>query len=296
MKPDEFVKKVKGYLLAHAINGGVYNSMDDERYLKMLFRRMMGKPLDLEKPVTFNEKIQWLKLHDRKDVYTRMVDKYEVKNLIAEKIGSEYVIPLIGVWNNADEIDFDALPEQFVLKCTHDSGSVVVCRNKADLDIDEVRKKLNERLKLNYYYSYREWPYKNVKPRIIAEKFMVDKKQKQLPVYKYFCFSGKPYIIQTITNDKLKDETIDYFDTDWNRLDLRQNFPNSAVLPEKPECLSEMNRIAEKAAEGMKFVRVDLYCINGKVYFSEYTFYTDAGLAKFEPTDWDIKLGEMITL
>lgn len=160
MKPDEFVKKVKGYLLAHAISGGVYNSMDDERYLKMLFRRMMGKPLDLEKPVTFNEKIQWLKLHDRKDVYTRMVDKYEVKNLIAEKIGSEYVIPLIGVWNNADEIDFDALPEQFVLKCTHDSGSVVVCRNKADLDIDEVRKKLNERLKLNYYYSYREWPYK----------------------------------------------------------------------------------------------------------------------------------------
>ena len=296
MTVAEFTKKAFGYLRWQAIRAGIFNHMDDERYLKMIFKSVMGKPLDLENPVTFNEKIQWLKLYDRKAVYTDMVDKYAVKKLISEKIGSEYVIELLGVWDNADEIDFDALPEQFVLKCTHDSGSVVVCRNKAELDIPAVRKMLNEKLRHNYYYSYREWPYKDVKPRIIAEKFMQDEKHKQLQVYKYFCFSGKPYIIQTITNDKLEDETIDYFDTDWNRLDMKQNFPNSTVLPTKPECLQEMNRIAQIAAEGMRFIRVDLYCINKKVYFSEYTFYTDAGMARFEPADWDQRLGEMIVL
>lgn len=293
MKIKGYVNSAVGYLRWHAISAGLFNGMDDERYLKMIFKSVMGKPLNLENPVTFNEKLQWLKLHDRREEYTDMVDKYEVKKLVADKIGSEYVIESLGVWNDADEIDFDALPEQFVLKCTHDSGSVVVCKNKAELDIPAVRKRLNEGLKHNYYNSYREWPYKNVKPKILAEKYMGE----ELTDYKLMCFGGKPECLFTCTErfspNGLK---VTFFDTDWNRLPFERHYPASGKEIKKPEKLGEMLSIAQRLAEGTRFVRVDLYEIGGRIYFGELTFYPGSGLEEFRPAEWDAKLGELLKL
>lgn len=271
--------------------------MPDKAYLKLAFRAKMGYPLNLETPKTFNEKIQWLKLYDRKDLYTGLVDKYAVRQYIKEKIGEEYLIPLIGgPWYSADEIDFDALPEQFVLKCNHNSGGVIICRDKSSFDREGARVKLNKFLSRNYYYRSREWPYKNVKPCIIAEKFMQDEKFDNLSVYKILCFGGEPRIFQTIKNDKTPEESIDYFDINWNRLDLRQNFPNSAEPLEEPSNREEMLELARELARGFPQIRTDFYSINGRVYFSELTFYSDTGFAAFDPPDWDKILGSWIEL
>ena len=271
--------------------------MDDEPYLKLAFKVKMGYPLNLDKPRTFNQKLQWLKLYNRKPLYTQLVDKYAVRQYIAEKIGEEYLIPLVGgPWNSADDIDFDLLPEQFVLKCNHDSGGVIVCRDKSKLDIPAVKKKLEHKLAVNYYKSSREWPYKNVKPCIIAEKYMEDSSGVNLNVYKFLCFDGEPRIIQTIQNDKTAYESIDYFDLDWNLLELKQNYPNSAHPLKKPELLEDMIAISRKLCEGFPFIRTDLYEINGRVYFSELTFYSDSGMAKFDPPEWDEKIGSWLKL
>ena len=273
------------------------DNMSDEEFLKKMYRYCLKKDLNLNDPQTFNEKLQWLKLYDRKPIYTTMVDKYEVKKYVADIIGEEYIIPTLGVWDKFEDINFDSLPEQFVLKCTHDSGGLVICKDKSKLDMDSTRKRVNKFLKREYYWKWREWPYKDVKPRIIVEKYMQDRANAVLPVFKFFCFNGKPKIIQTIQNDKQKNESIDYFDTEWNLLELRQNFPNSEKPFEKPEKLSEMLTLAETLAkDSSPFIRVDFYEINGMVYFSEFTFYSDAGLAKFEPEEWDRILGSWIQL
>lgn len=273
------------------------NGMSDEAFLKIKFRLKMGYELDLDNPRTFNEKLQWLKLYDRKPLYTKLVDKYEVRKYIAERIGEQYLIPLVGgPWNSPDEIDFDALPDQFVLKCTHDSGSVIVCRDKSGFDIENAKSSLRKHLQRNYSFLCREWPYKGVGPRIIAEKYMEDRSAENLNVYKIFCFNGKPEIFQTIQNDKTPQETIDYFDTEWRLLTLRQNFPNSLIPLKKPAVLEKMLELAEKLSSGFAFIRTDMYEINGEVYFSEFTFCSDAGFAKFEPEDWDGKLGSWIEL
>jgi len=275
---------------------GLLNGLSDTAYLKCLYWYRMKKSLNLKNPQTFNEKLQWLKLHDRKPEYTRMVDKYEVKKYVAERIGEEYLIPTLGVWDSFDQIDFDSLPDQFVLKCTHDSGGLVICRDKSKLDISAAREKIENSLKTNYYWHGREWPYKNAKPRIIAEQYMQDGQTLALPVYKIFNFGGEPKIIQTIQNDKTPNETIDYFDTDWKLLQLRQNYPNSAEPLTKPEQLETMFALARKLNAGFPFIRTDFYTINGQVYFSEFTFYSDSGTAKFQPEEWDNKLGQWIKL
>ena len=276
---------------------GCLKWMPDKMYLKILGRYSLGYSLNLDNPRTFNEKLNWLKLHDRKPEYTRMVDKYAVREYIKEKLGEEYLIPLVGgPWNRPEEIDFDALPEQFVLKPTHDSGMLVFCRDKSKLDIPAAKAKLAKSLKREFYYGGREWPYKNVPPRIIAEKYMEDSSSPNLPVYKIFCFSGEPRIIQTIQNDKTPQESIDYFDTDWKLLDLRQSFPNSAVPMARPEKLEEMLSLARKLTAGVAFLRADFYSINGRVYFSELTFYTDGGMGPFYPPEWDKTLGTWIEL
>src|SRR5690554_1888512 len=174
--------------------------IDDKLYLKLIYRGRIGKRLNLTNPKTFSEKIQWLKLYDRNPLYTTLVDKYEVRSIIRQEIGEDYLIPLIGVWDNFDDINFDELPNSFVLKCTHDSGGVIIVKNKNDFNINIARKKINSSLKKNYFYSGREWPYKNVKPRIIIEKFMVDTKSKQLIDYKLMCFNGSPKIVQVMSN------------------------------------------------------------------------------------------------
>ena len=274
--------------------------LPDKTYIKLKYYSRMGRFPDLKNPKTFNEKLQWLKLYNRKPEYTTMVDKYEVKKYVADKIGEEYIIPTLGVWDKFDDIDFDALPDQFVLKCTHDSGGLVICRDKSKLDKEAAKKKIDACLKTNYYWHGREWPYKDVKPRIIAEEYVEDKmhpEQISLLVYKIMCFDGVPKIIQTIQGDKTANETIDYYDTEWNILDIRQNFPNSVKQNlARPKSLDEMLSFASKMSIGHPFLRVDFYEREGSPLFSEFTFFSDAGLAKFYPESWNRTLGDWITL
>ena len=268
----------------------------DELMLKIEYRMKIGKKLNLKNPKTFNEKLQWLKINDRKPIYTQMADKFGAREWVRQMIGDEYLVPIYGCWDSFDDIPFEDLPSKFVLKCTHDSGSVVLCTNKENLDKEAIKKKLNKRLKRNPYWWAREWPYKNIKPRIIAEHYLVDGDNAYLPVYKFFCFNGVPKIIQQIQDDKQDTETVDYFDAEWNRLNIKQRFPSSETPKEKPEKLDEMLNIASRLSQGTSFLRVDLYVINDKVLFSENTFYTDAGYSIFEPETWDTTLGEWIDL
>lgn len=270
------------------------NLMDDELYLKIIFKQRMKRELDLDNPKAFNEKLQWLKINDRKPFYTSLVDKIKVKQYISGIIGEEHVIPALGIWDSVDDIDFDNLPNSFVLKCTHDSGSVIICPDKKEFDYNAAKRKLKKAMATNYYWPKREWPYKDVNPRIIAEEYVKQISEDVLPVYKFFAFGGKPEIIQTIKNDKTDHETIDYFDTQWNLLELRQNFPNSTVPLKKPEHYDEMLDMVKKICQGFRFVRVDFYSVKGKNIFSEITFYSDSGFAAFHPEEWDYRLGKLI--
>ncbi|MBQ2818876.1 MAG: glycosyl transferase [Clostridia bacterium] len=272
--------------------------MSDEKFLKKVFKLRLGRKLDLENPQTFNEKLQWLKLYDRKPIYTTMVDKYKVKKYVADIIGEEYIIPTIGVWNNFDEIDFDALPNQFVLKCTHDSGGLIICRDKSKLDINAAREKINKALRRDYYLYSREWPYKAVKPRIIAENYMEDTKTAELRDYKFFCFDGevKAMFIATDRASKIEETKFDFFDENYNHLPFTNGHPNADVLPEKPEKFELMKELASKLSKGIPYLRVDFYEVDGKIYFGELTFYHWSGFVPFEPTQWDYTLGEWITL
>lgn len=278
-------------------NHGFYWLFSDKRYLKILFKYRLKKSLDLKAPKTFNEKMQWLKLNNRKKAYINLVDKYEVKQIISSQLGEEYVIPTIGVWKKFDEIDFELLPEQFVLKSTHDSGGLVICKDKRSFDYLKAKVKIEKSLRRNYYWHGREWPYRYVEPRIIAEPFLFDPKKpeaKSLLVYKFMCFGGVPRIVQTIQNDKTPYETIDYFDVEWNLLDLRQNFPNSEKPLCRPHSFSKMLELATILSQGQPFLRVDFYEIDEKPIFSELTFFSDSGTASFNPTTWDQKLGDWI--
>ena len=268
----------------------------DKTYLKWQYRAFVHKKLNLKTPKTFNEKLQWLKLYNRKPEFTKMVDKYAVRDYVAEKIGEKHLIPLLGVWDKAEDIDFDALPNEFVLKCNHDSGSVIICKDKASFDKEAAITKLNKKLKRDMFYWSREWPYKNIERKIICEKFMSDQEFDVLNVYKILNFNNGEQIIQVIQDDKTEKESIDYFDTSWNRLDLRQNYPNSENPLPKPKTLDTMLGFAKELSEGFPFLRTDFYEINGKVYFSEFTFFSDAGLGKFAQDHWETDLGKRIKL
>lgn len=266
-------------------------------YLKRRFLKKVGYPLDLDNPKTFNEKLQWLKLHDRNPLYTKMVDKYEAKKYVADIIGEEYIIPTLGVWNHFDEIDFEQLPEQFVLKCTHDSGSIVICKDKATFDKKAAKKKLERGLRYNYYYAGGfEWPYKNVKPRIIAEKFMVDESRTELKDYKVFNFNGEPKIIQ-VDYDRFVEHKRNLYTTDWKYIEAAIEFATdeSHQIP-KPKRLDEMLKLASKLAANIPHVRTDFYSIDDKIYFGEMTFYHGAGFEKFTPEDFGLKLGNCVNI
>lgn len=269
--------------------------LNDKLYLKERFKVRMGYDLDLDNPKTFNEKLQWIKIYDRKPEYTSMVDKYEVKKYVADRIGQEYVIPAIGVYDKFDDIDFEKLPDSFVLKCTHDSGSIVFCKGKKSFDVENAKRILEEARRKNYFWPDREWPYYNVPRRIIAER-MIGDMHKSLDVYKIFNFSGKPKLIQVIQDDKTSKESIDYFDVEWNLLELRQNFPNSSSHLPKPKELGRMLELAEILSERLPFIRTDFYIVDGKIYFSEFTFFSDSGAERFYPEEWDYKLGDLIVI
>lgn len=273
---------------------GLIKIKSDENYLKMMYFCKFGKKLNLLNPKGFNEKLQWLKLYDHKSEYTTLVDKYAAKETVARCIGEEYIIPTLGVWNSFDEIDFDSLPDRFVLKCTHDSGGLVVCPDKNKLDIKAARKKLRRSLRKNYYYIGREWPYKDVPHRIIAEQYMAD----DLRDYKLFCFDGVPRMTlvcsERFTKEGLKE---DFYDEDWNHLNVRRPAHDNAILPiQRPKQYELMKKLAAELSEKMPFARIDFYELNDKVYFGEITLYPASGFEGFNPEEWDLKLGEWIKL
>lgn len=276
---------------------GFYKRMNDETYLKKMFRARMGKELDLEHPKTFNEKLQWLKLNDRKQLYTKMVDKYEAKRYVADKIGDQYIIRNYGVWEHFDDIDFSALPRKFVLKCTHDSGGIVICTDKCQFDKSAARKKLEGCLKNNYYWIGREWPYKNVRPRIIAEEFMADDTNNELNDYKFMCFGGKVKASFVCSNRFSKAGlNVTFYDNDWKRLPFTRHYPASTTEIDKPKKYEEMVELAERLSQGIPFLRVDFYEIKGKIYFGELTFFPGSGFEEFDPNQWDEILGEWIEI
>lgn len=258
----------------------------------------MGKELNLTDPITYSEKLQWIKLYDHNPIYTTLVDKLEVKEYVGEKIGDSYVIPTLGVWSSFGEIDFDELPNKFVLKCTHDSGGIVICRDKKLFNKKAAREKIEKSLSRNYYYMGFEWPYKNISPRIIAEPYMEDVDTRELRDYKFFCFDGKikALFIATERQKENTDVKFDFFDENFTHLDLKQGHENAAVMPEKPSCFEEMKKVAETLSKGLKEVRVDLYQANGSVYFGEMTFFHHGGWTPFEPESWDKVFGEWIDL
>lgn len=270
--------------------------MPDKLYIKMLYEVRLGQKCNLKNPQTFDEKLNWLKLYDRNPKYTELVDKYAVRKYIEDTIGEEYLIPVIGVWNSPDDIEFDTLPEEFVLKCTHDSASVIICRDKSQFDIEAAKVKLAAAMKVNYFYPCREWPYRDVKPRIIAEKYMVDESGSELKDYKIYCSDGEPYLIQVDFGRFVKHER-NLYDTDWNYIDKQIEYPkNPARQINRPESLDQMLELAAKLSRGMASVRIDFYDINGKVYFGEITFYQEGGFARFEPEEYAYELGNKIKL
>ncbi len=263
---------------------GFYNQLSDGEFLEKKFKAVMGYRLDLSNPVTFNEKLQWLKLYNRKPEYTMMVDKYRVRQYIADTIGEEYLIPLLGVWEDPEEIDFDALPDQFVLKCNHNSGlGMCICKDKSKLDIKKVKRELRRGLQQDYYLTGREWPYKDVPRRIIAEKYMVDESGYELKDYKIFNFDGKPRVIE-VDFDRFENHMRNLYTTDWEliqgEIEYRSN-PQREFA--KPECLEEMLQLASKLTAQMPHVRSDFYCINNRVYFGELTFFHGSGYEEFRP-------------
>lgn len=278
---------------------GLLNWMTDKSLLKLMYKSRMGKSLDLDNPKSYNEKLQWLKLYDRNSMYTKLVDKYEVRSHIAETIGKEYLIPLYGVWENPDEIDFDSLPDQFVLKCTHDSGSVIICDDKSKLDKNRVKKKLKKALRFNFYYHGREWPYKNVKPRIIAEKYMLNAEgSAELTDYKWFCFDGiaKAMFIATDRQTPREETKFDFFDMEFRHLPFTNGHPNATRVIEKPASFALMRELAERVSQDIPHVRVDFYEADGQVYFGEMTFYHWNGMTPFQPEEWDNIFGSWIQL
>lgn len=272
--------------------------LTDRTHIKMRYKLKMGKKLNLKNPKTFNEKLQWLKLYDRKPIYTTMVDKYAAKQYVAERIGEEYIIPTLGVWDNFDDIDFTELPNQFVLKCTHDSGGLVICRDKSRFDIETAKAKLEKSQKRNYFLVHREWPYKNVPHKIIAEQYMEDTKTEELRDYKFFCFDGvaKALFIATDRQKEGEEVKFDFYDMDFKHLGFMQGHPNAAVSPAKPETFDEMRQLAEKLSKGIPHLRVDFYEVNGKAYFGELTFSHFSGMVPFNPEEWDETFGSWIKL
>lgn len=267
----------------------------DKPYLKMVYRIKTGKRLNLKNPVGFNEKLNWLKLNNIHPEYTSLVDKLTVREHIANELGADYLFPLLGHWETFSDIDFDTLPDKFVLKCNHDSGSVKIIEDKYSINKEELEQFFTARLKMNPYVLGREYPYRDVKPCIIAEKFMETTDGKGINDYKFFCFNGEPKIM-FIATDRATDVKFDFFDMEFNHLNIQNIHDNADFPPKKPRCFDEMKRLAQKLSKDMAFVRIDFYEIDGKIYFGEYTFFHGGGFYLFNPEKWEKELGDWLTL
>lgn len=278
---------------------GCFNWMPDRTYLQIAYFCGTLKKLHLDQPKLFNEKLQWLKLHDRRDIYTEMVDKYLAKSIAAEVLGEGHIIKTYGIWDTFDEIDFDKLPDSFVLKCTHDSGSIVICRDKTCLDREKAKHILSQGLRRNYFYAGREWPYKNVKPRIIGEEYMTDESGTELKDYKLHTFSGKVKLIE-VDYGRFSKHRRNFYDCAWNYLPFTTKFPTDPKHQfKRPDCLSSLIHTAESLADYAgtpPYLRVDLYLIHNQIVFGEFTFYHGGGLEKFTPEEWNLKVGAMVDI
>lgn len=278
---------------------GFYDRMSDFDFIKLSYGMSMGYEPNLTNPQTFNEKLQWLKLNDRRPEYSAMVDKYEAKKYVSKLVGEEYIIPTLGVWETFDDIDFGCLPNQFVLKCTHDSGGLIICRNKEIFNKKNAKKILVHSLKRNYYLrGCREWPYKNVKPRIIAEQYMQDGQNRELTDYKFYCFNGTPQYLYVSTGmENHATARMGFLDLNWNKMDFfRNDYKPLEVIPPRPEKFGDMIELAKKLSDGIPFLRVDLYVINGKIYFGELTFSPCGGMMPFNPPEADAEVGKLLKL
>lgn len=282
---------------------GLLNFLSDKAYLSLMYRAAFGKKINWNNPQTFSEKLQWIKLYDRKEIYTQMVDKYASKKFVSDRVGEEYVIPLVGgPWNDPDEIDYDALPEQFVLKTNHDCGGVLICKDKSTFDRQAAAVFLREHLKRRYYHHCREWPYKDVKPVIFAEKYLSEVDSSAgVSDYKFFTFNGEPKLMYIAGGRDYaqKDKQViyaDFFDTDFNHVDLRIDHENAPECPAKPQNFDKMVECARKLAQGTKHLRVDFYEVNGKLYSGELTFFHCGGLHEFITKEWEYTMGAWICL
>lgn len=271
----------------------------DVIYLKLLYFFEQGRILHLKSPKSFTEKIQWLKLYNRKPLFCKMVDKLAVKDIVSSIIGSKYIIPTIGKWDSFEEIDFDKLPDSFVLKSTNGSGgAVVICKDKSKLDIDAAKKIICATSSSNVGHTYREWPYTGTTPRIFAETLIADSSSKELKDYKFYCFNGKPLYCQVIANRYTK-ETIDFYDCNWVHQEfvgLNPSVKQSGEILQKPKNFHEMLDVAAKLSKDIPFLRVDLYNVDGIIYFGETTFFPASGFGTFMPKKWDNILGNLIEL
>lgn len=286
MSSNRALKKVK-YMLRF---------LPDGMYIQIYYFAHFKRFANLRNPQTYNEKLNWLKLHDRNSLYTKLVDKFEVKEYVTPIIGQEHIIPTLGVWDRFDDIDFDKLPDQFVLKCTHDSEGLVIVKDKSTMDKAAAKEKIEAALKQNFYYIGREWPYKDVKPRIIAEKYMEDRVDGELRDYKFFCFNGEPKAM-FIASDRASDYVkFDYFNLDFKHLDIKQKYPHADKSLRKPETFNKMVELSRTLSKGFPHVRVDFYEVEGHLYFGELTFYHFSGFMPFEPDKWDYIFGKWLKL
>ena len=295
-----YLLKTPGKMVLPLSEFGLFNWMSDEAYLKLAYKGMYGRELNLNSPQLFTEKIQWLKLHDRKERYIRLVDKVQVKEYVKKSIGESIIVPTLGIWDSYEDINFEELPEQFVLKCNHDSGSVIVCKNKSEFDAQSARDRLNKGLNKDPFFYGREWPYKFVERKIIAEEFLADNNtsSNDLKDYKMYCFNGQPIYCQVIS-DRSTLEKIDFYDMDWRHqpfVGLTPGVKNSDKLIPRPRNFDRMKSYSSVLSNDTFFCRVDFYEVNGELFFGEITFYPKAGFGVFTPDEWDYKLGQMIHL
>lgn len=290
---------IKNILLKvyHAFWNTAAHILGDKAYIKLYFKEKVGYPINLDKPETFNEKLNWLKLYDRSPIYSMMADKYEVKRIVRERAGEEFVVPCYGVWSSFDSIDFESLPDTFVLKATGDSSGAILCKDKKTFDYAAAKQRLDSCLKRNYYYRTREWPYKGIQARIIADQLLDDHTGNELRDYKFWCFNGVPRLMYCTVKTKDKSQVYEnFYDMDFNVADIDHGFPRHQPEFHKPTGFETMKELATKLSKDIPFVRIDMFEVDGHVYFGEFTFFDWAGLQPFKSYDTDKMLGDWIKL
>lgn len=288
-------------LLGRNVRGKIMYSLKflpDKPYLQMFYFATTGKFINFKNPQGYNEKLQWLKINNKHPEYGPLVDKLAVRDHIKKELGEEFLFPLLGAYESFDDIDFSSLPNQFVMKCNHDSGSTKIIKDKASLseeDMKELRQHFTKKLNRDFFYAGREYPYKGIKPYIMIEKLMVDEGKSDITDYKFFCFDGVPKVV-LIATDRQTDCRFDYFDMDFNHLDIIDHCPQSEKAIDKPVCFDQMKELASKLSQGIKTVRMDFYEINGQIYFGEYTFFSGGGFDLYIQPEWEKQMGDWINV